>query len=235
MADTRRGGWAGGGWSAASAALVREEAEDRRAFEWAVAGAVLLHLILFALRLPQTGAVSPALEPKRTVVVLATPHFRPPDPAREAAPEPRRRRVAMPDPTPDALEPIRSEIDAAPPLDLAIDEVVLGLPAAPPAEEVDPDAPLPFGGEITAPEKLFAPSPAYTEIARQARRTGLVILQATIDSRGEVRRVTLIKGLGLGLDESAVDAVSRWRFAPATLRGRPVSVLYNLTVRFELR
>jgi TonB family protein len=55
-----------------------------------------------------------------------------------------------------------------------------------------------------------------------------------IDDAGKVQLLRLIKGLPLGLDRQALEAVGRWRFEPATLRGRPVQVLYNLQIHFRL-
>lgn len=95
--------------------------------------------------------------------------------------------------------------------------------------------PLQIGGDVTAPVKIFAPPPQYTEEARQARVQGVVIVQAIITCDGEVSNVNVIQGLPLGLTESAVDAISRWRFEPARQNGRPVMVYYNLTVNFRLQ
>ena len=94
--------------------------------------------------------------------------------------------------------------------------------------------PLPVGGDVLPPEKLFAPSPRYTEPARRARVEGLVFLAAVIDREGVVREVEVLRGLPLGLTDAAVRAVERWRFRPGTLNGRPVAVHYNLTVRYSM-
>lgn len=88
---------------------------------------------------------------------------------------------------------------------------------------------------MTKPEVLFRVTPRYTEAARVARREGTVIVQATIDRTGHVTDVRLIKSLGLGLDESAMNAVQQWRFKPAVLAGRPVPVYFQLSVNFNVR
>ena len=90
-------------------------------------------------------------------------------------------------------------------------------------------------GNITQPVKIFAPNPQYTEEARQARIQGVVIVQAIIDCRGVVTDVNVLQGLPLGLTEAAVAAIIQWRFEPATVDGRPVSVFFNLTVNFRLQ
>jgi protein TonB len=78
-------------------------------------------------------------------------------------------------------------------------------------------------------------SPRYTEAARRARLQGSVIVQAVIDERGNVTEVEVLRGLPMGLDKSAVEAVSQWKFTPATLEGRAVKVYYALTVYFEVK
>lgn len=95
--------------------------------------------------------------------------------------------------------------------------------------------PMHVGGEVTAPVKIFAPSPQYTPEARAARVQGVVIVQAIINCDGEVTNTNVLKGLPLGLTEAAVEAISRWRFEPARQNGTPVMVFYNLTINFRLQ
>ena len=108
-------------------------------------------------------------------------------------------------------------------------------PAAPAWGPGDGEVAVALDARMTRPEAISRPHPRYTEQARIARRTGVVIVQATIDRTGHVTDVRLIKGLGLGLDESAMTAVQQWRFKPATLAGRPVPVYFQLSVNFTIR
>jgi len=96
------------------------------------------------------------------------------------------------------------------------------------------EGPLRVGGEVKPPVKVSGDGPIYTETARWARVTGVVILEAVIDARGTVTDTRILKGLPFGLDDAAVDAVKTWQFTPATLRGMPVPVYYILTVNFQL-
>ena len=95
------------------------------------------------------------------------------------------------------------------------------------------DAPQRVGGDVTRPEKISGPTPVYTELARKARVEGTVIVEAIIDAEGNVADARVLKGLPMGLDRAAVDAVQKWKFKPAMLKGKPVKVYYTLTVNFK--
>jgi protein TonB len=104
--------------------------------------------------------------------------------------------------------------------------------AAPPAPE--PDVPLRVGGAISAPVAIRRVNPTYTEIARKARVSGIVIVEAIIDREGRVKDAKILRGLPMGLDKAALDALKQWTFEPAKLNGKPVEVYYNLTINFQL-
>ena len=110
--------------------------------------------------------------------------------------------------------------------------VLGGVPDAPPPPD---DTPLRVGGGVSRPEITSKVNPVYTEIARKARLQGTVIVEAIIDERGNVTNVRVLKGLPMGLDRSAVDAVEKWKFKPAMFQGRPVKVYYVLTVNFQVQ
>lgn len=107
---------------------------------------------------------------------------------------------------------------------------VVGTPAP-----VSNDVPIQVGGAVKRPEPLYQPQPRYTEVARRANVQGVVVLQAIIDERGNVTDVKVLRGLPMGLDQAALDAVRTWRYKPATLHGQPVKVYFNLTVNFQLQ
>jgi TonB family protein len=65
----------------------------------------------------------------------------------------------------------------------------------------------------------YAPPPQYTEEARKAGIAGTVVLEATLGKDGCLRDVRPIRTLGYGLDESAIEAVRRWKFEPFLKNG----------------
>lgn len=112
--------------------------------------------------------------------------------------------------------------------------VVLLLASVSLAQKLPVSEPYRVGGEVTRPEKISGAPPVYTETARRARITGVVIIEAIIDEQGDVTGTKVLKGLHPGLDLNAVEAIETWKFKPATLDGQPVPVYYNLTVNFQL-
>lgn len=74
----------------------------------------------------------------------------------------------------------------------------------------------------------------YPEIARLAGIEGRVIVQFVIDQRGNVINPVVVRGIGGGCDEAAIEAVKKAKFTPGMQRGRPVRVSYTLPVTFRL-
>jgi TonB family protein len=108
-----------------------------------------------------------------------------------------------------------------------------GISGDAPAAPAETGPPYRVAGEVTRPEKLSGANPVYTEEARQAQIVGVVMLEAVIDEHGSVTQIEILKGLPMGLDQVALEAVRSWKFKPATLRGRPVPVYYTITVNFR--
>ncbi len=100
-------------------------------------------------------------------------------------------------------------------------------------EAAEPSAPLEVGGAVEPPRRLTAPLPAYPDAAWAHGITGDVLVRAVIDEGGAVTDVEVLKSLPYGMTEAAVEAIRRWKFAPATRHGQPVAVYRNLSVRFE--
>ena len=90
------------------------------------------------------------------------------------------------------------------------------------------------GGGISAPQALSTPDPEYTEEARTAKTQGTCVLWLIVDQQGHPRDIRIIRGLGHGLDERAIEAVKQWRFQPAVKDGQPVNVQISVEVVFHL-
>ena len=86
-----------------------------------------------------------------------------------------------------------------------------------------------------APRTLYSPKPVYTAKALEYQIKGTVRVSALVGSDGTVRDLEVIRSLGYGLDEAAIDAVRRMKFAPATRNGVPVTVRVKVDVEFGLR
>jgi TonB family protein len=90
------------------------------------------------------------------------------------------------------------------------------------------------GGPVTDPVPIQKPNPGFTAQAKEKRVEGSILLAVTIGKDGVVRNVKVLHGLGYGLDESAVDTVTkRWLFKPSTLNGQPVTVQAMIEVIFH--
>lgn len=90
------------------------------------------------------------------------------------------------------------------------------------------------GGGVSAPKAIFAPDPEYSEEARKVKQMGVVVLYLVVGPDGRPRDVRVVRALGLGLDEKAIEAVKTWRFEPALKDGKPVAVSVNVEVNFHL-
>jgi TonB family protein len=91
---------------------------------------------------------------------------------------------------------------------------------------------VPLGG--TQPEEIDRVLPRYPGAARRAGVEGAVVVRGIVRRDGAIDNVEIIKDLPYGLGDAAREAVSRWRFRPATLRGEPIDVYYTVTVNFRL-
>ena len=90
------------------------------------------------------------------------------------------------------------------------------------------------GGGVSAPVLLFKKEPEYSEEARKAKYQGTVVLYVQVDASGKAQNMRVVKSLGLGLDEKAMQAVSQWKFQPGKKDGKPVTVEATIEVNFRL-
>jgi TonB family protein len=99
-------------------------------------------------------------------------------------------------------------------------------------QHVDPAPPHIYhlGEGVSMPKAMFSPDPEYTKEAAKKKIEGTVLLSLIVLPDGTSRNVTVTKGLGYGLDEQAVKAVSTWRFQPAVRRSDGEAVPISITV-----
>ncbi len=91
-----------------------------------------------------------------------------------------------------------------------------------------------MGGGVTAPRVIFAPDPEFSEEARKAKFQGTVVLFVVVGTDGRAHDVRVIRSLGMGLDEKALEVIGQWRFEPGRKDGNPVAVQVNVEVSFRL-
>src|SRR5688572_5762588 len=91
------------------------------------------------------------------------------------------------------------------------------------------------GSGIEAPRLLREVRADYTDEGRRRAIEGEVVLEIIVRRDGSVGDVKIVKRLGAGLDDRAVQAVRQWRFAPARRLGSPVDVIVEVAVEFKLR
>jgi|CZKJ01.1.fsa_nt_gi TonB family protein len=86
---------------------------------------------------------------------------------------------------------------------------------------------------VTFPKVLYKTDPEYSKDARKDKLEGYVELGLVVGPDGKPRSLWVVRPLGEGLDENAIDAVKRWIFTPATKEGKPVPILINLAIGFR--
>jgi TonB family protein len=94
--------------------------------------------------------------------------------------------------------------------------------------------PIRVGGSLGTPTKTKDVPPVYPAVAQQARISGSVVIEATIDAHGKVVDAKVLRSIAF-LDEAAIDAVRQWEYTPTLLNGVPVPVVMTVTVNFAIR
>lgn len=91
-----------------------------------------------------------------------------------------------------------------------------------------------IGGGVSAPQLIYSVEPEFSEEARKAKVAGNVLVNLWVDTNGLPSHVRVIRGVGMGLDEKAVEAVKQYKFRPAMENGKPVLVELNVEVNFQI-
>lgn len=90
------------------------------------------------------------------------------------------------------------------------------------------------GGGVSAPQVIHSVDAAFTPQARAANLQGTVSIQLIVDPQGNPQNVHVVRSLGMGLDQKAIEAVRQYRFRPAMYQGHPVAVQMIIDVAFHL-
>jgi len=109
----------------------------------------------------------------------------------------------------------------------------LGRDTGPLAPASKPKVPIRVGGRIRAPHALSQPAPIYPIIAKQARISGSVVVDAVLDEQGNVIEMKVLSGPPL-LYGAALQALKDWKYEPTYLNDTPISVQMIVTVTFQL-
>lgn len=87
---------------------------------------------------------------------------------------------------------------------------------------------------MAPPRLIHSPDPPFTDYARRTKTSGMVVIGLNVDTSGRPQDVCIVRALGMGLDEEAVNAVEHYRFAPSTINGNPVPVAIKIEVNFNI-
>jgi TonB family protein len=90
------------------------------------------------------------------------------------------------------------------------------------------------GGDVSAPVLIYSAVPEFAQEAKKAKIGGSVLINLVVDQNGTPKNVRVVRGIGNGLDEKAVEAVSKYRFKPSMEHGQPVPVEINVQVNFQI-
>jgi len=222
--------------------------EERRRSLWPLAVSVALHagaiaaLGFAAVRTPALGAGERPIDVvflRAAIEGAAAPPDAPASPAERRAARERQAvldRLVQPTAVPDDAAPGSAGAALSAPGQrpgAPIDREA-GVPGAGAtgAAAGEADLPVAAGGGVVRPEVIAGSQvqPVYPEEALRAGVQGLMVLELSVDEKGRVGDVKVVRGLGHGCDEAWVAAVRQWRFRPATRYGKPIKVRYILPI-----
>jgi len=205
-------------------------------------------LVLVVIPLGNSVLPIPVTAMPSFVMAAALPPPPAPEPLPRVAKSPAPSGPTIPFDAPDRIEPERpvtppsiptsdtAEGGITPP-GIGVEGGGLGPPAPPqPLSPPDPPKQGPVRVAVLPepPRKIVDVRPIYPEVARIARKEGMVILEAVLDQGGHVTQLRVLRSEPL-LDQAAIEAVRQWRYSPTIYYGKPVSVLMTITVRFTLQ
>jgi periplasmic protein TonB len=92
-----------------------------------------------------------------------------------------------------------------------------------------------IGGRVSAPVLIHSVEAEFSDEARRAKYQGVCLVSLIVDAQGNPQNIKVVRALGMGLDEKAIEAIKQYRFKPAMKDGRtPVPVPITIEVDFRL-
>jgi TonB family protein len=91
------------------------------------------------------------------------------------------------------------------------------------------------GNGVSPPQVVRKFDPEYSDEARKAKYSGTVLLELVVDTNGRPQDIRVVRSLGLGLDEKAMEAVKKWQFQPGMQDGKPVNVKARIELIFRIK
>jgi periplasmic protein TonB len=89
-------------------------------------------------------------------------------------------------------------------------------------------------GGVSNPIPLVSPEAEFSDEARRNKYQGVCMISIIVDAHGYPQNPRVIRALGMGLDEKALEAVQKYRFKPAMKGGKPVAATITVMVNFRL-
>ena len=163
------------------------------------------------------------------VLVMAEPEQAPPPPPEPPPPPPEKKPEPKPKPKPPPKAPPSERAVKAP-------EPAPPPPVEKPAESKPAEpTPAPIQPPRADAGQLNNPAPVYPNLSRRLREQGTVVLEILIKADGTVGNIKMKSSSGFKrLDESAIKAVKRWRYLPATQGGQKIDFWYEQPIEFNL-
>jgi protein TonB len=195
---------------------------------WGILISALCHGLIMLIPISLATKAPQLYEPVEFVMTLAEKPLVAEPPPRVVQPKPVRPKTKIkvrPRPQPIITEPVETKTSMPQPVAAARPQPA-PVPAGPHVTEF---------GSATGPAFLRRVMPVYPQKARRLGQEGKVVLRLRIDERGNLLQVEVLEGDGFGFEESAVAAVKRSSFRPATIRGKAVASIARLPIRFVLR
>jgi periplasmic protein TonB len=90
------------------------------------------------------------------------------------------------------------------------------------------------GGGVSPPVLIYSVDAEFSDEARRAKYQGVSVVSLIVDAHGMPQRIRVVRKLGMGLDEKAVEAVRQYKFKPSMYQGHPVPVEITIEVNFHI-